>query len=130
MSENDIYCGAAVIVPKNKRRGSMKECYNKNQVRYWGIKRIDNSLLNSTSKKKRKSNTKDKLIRMKLLEKVATIDGKAKKLKRKIEFTKHPTKTQLKEFRKEADKLKKERNEIIHKLKKIDKQIKKNKSKS
>ena len=130
MSDNNIYCGASTIVPKNKQRGTMKECYDLNQVRYWGIKKIDNKILNSTSKKKRKENTKDKLLRNKLLEKVASIDGKAKKLKKKIEFTQNPTKKNLKEFKKEVEKLKIDRSEIIKQLKKIDNKIQKNKTKS
>ena len=37
---SNIYCGAK-DVPKNKKRGGMKECSDKRQIRYWGIKKAD-----------------------------------------------------------------------------------------
>ena len=124
---SDVYCGASAIVPKNKKRGTMKECYDMNQVRYWGIKKIDTKKIDKSSKKKKKENTKDRKLRSKLLEKVASIDGKAKKLKKKIQFTKNPTKTMLKEFQKESDKLKLQRKEVVNDLKAIDKKLQKSK---
>ena len=39
-----IYCGVA-DVPKGSKLGSMVECAKKNQVRYWGVKKIDPKIL-------------------------------------------------------------------------------------
>ena len=43
MSAN-IYCGIKEI-PKNAKRGSMRECAEKNQIRYWGLKKVDSRVL-------------------------------------------------------------------------------------
>lgn len=37
---SDIYCGIEEKIPKGKRRGTAKECWDKKQVRYHGIKGI------------------------------------------------------------------------------------------
>lgn len=47
---DDIYCGIG-NVPKGKRRGTMRECVERNQVRYWGIKSIDPKLIGGVKKK-------------------------------------------------------------------------------
>jgi len=56
-----IYCGASKV-PKGQTLGSMKECVEKNQVRYWGVKKVDSRLLEKKSIKKGKSvkETRDK----------------------------------------------------------------------
>lgn len=41
---DDIYCGSGKI-PAGKREGTMKECLKKNQVRLWGVKKIDKKVL-------------------------------------------------------------------------------------
>ena len=47
-----IYCGIEDPIPKNSRRGSMKECLDANKVNYFGIKTIDTRLLESIKKNK------------------------------------------------------------------------------
>ena len=54
MSENKTYCGIGEV-PKNQTRGSMLECAEKKQVKFWGINTVDKktlqkALLNTTSK--------------------------------------------------------------------------------
>ena len=46
------YCGAKEV-PKGKRRGSMKECANASQIRYYGIKKIDSTTIKSVEKSRR-----------------------------------------------------------------------------
>ena len=38
-----IYCGIGKV-PKGSKRGSMKECVESGQIRYYGIKKIDPKL--------------------------------------------------------------------------------------
>jgi len=40
----DIYCGIGKV-PTGLRRGTMKECATKGQIRYYGVKKIDGRLL-------------------------------------------------------------------------------------
>ena len=54
MSEKKAYCGIGPI-PKNQKRGSMLECAEKKQVKYWGLHTVDKrtlqkALLNTTTK--------------------------------------------------------------------------------
>ncbi len=44
-----IFC-AAGQVPKGKRRGTMRECAQRNQIRYWGVKKIDPRILEDSIK--------------------------------------------------------------------------------
>lgn len=41
----DIYCGIEEKIPKGKKRGTSKECWDKKQVRYYGIKGIKSDRL-------------------------------------------------------------------------------------
>jgi hypothetical protein len=44
MVEKNAYCGVLKL-KKNQRRGSMQECANMGEVRYYGLKKIDSKLL-------------------------------------------------------------------------------------
>jgi len=48
--KKEPYCGSK-SVPKNKVRGTMKECADSNQVRYWGVKKIDKKFLGDQKEK-------------------------------------------------------------------------------
>ncbi len=50
----DAYCGIKKI-PKNKKRGSMKECAEKGQVYYWGLNKIDSRTLENAKVQKKMS---------------------------------------------------------------------------
>jgi len=69
MPKKKIYCGIG-LVPKDSKLGNMVECVESNQVRYYGIKKIDPKLLEKGRKKKGPENWKrDKLVlEIKLLE--------------------------------------------------------------
>jgi len=49
---SDIYCGSR-DVPKHKKRGSMKECAEKGQISYYGIKKIDPRLFTKVLESKK-----------------------------------------------------------------------------
>ena len=58
---DEIYCGIGKV-PKGKRLGTMKECVEANQVRLYGIYKVDKKLLEHwESEKKRKTTTSGKL---------------------------------------------------------------------
>ena len=54
---DNIYCGSK-DVPKNKVRGTMQQCAEKGEIRYYGIKKIDPLLANSITKKKKNTAVK------------------------------------------------------------------------
>lgn len=96
---DDIYCGIGKV-PKNKRMGSMKECGEANQIRQYGIKKVDKKLVDSIlAEKQRKSSSVGKLETkaQKLGEDFVILKAKIKKLQSKIEYeTDKKTKDQLK----------------------------------
>lgn len=44
------YCGINEV-PKNKYRGTAGECYNKNQIRYYGLNKVPIQVMSSEEKK-------------------------------------------------------------------------------
>jgi len=75
-----IYCGIDDI-PKGYRRGTMKECADKGQVRYYGIKQIDSRLVASINAKK----NPPKVDELKVLgDKQAALFGRIQKLLKEI----------------------------------------------
>ena len=95
---SDIYCGIKKV-PKNKKLGSMKDCAEKGQVTYWGLKKIDNKILESSQKNKKVSLDKARLNKIKL-------DTRLKKLNKDLDNTKEKEKKTT--IKKEIDKTKKE----------------------
>ena len=59
---SDIYCGVSKI-PKGQKRGSMKECAEKGQIRYYGIKKIDKKTMELAKNKDVIPETREKLIK-------------------------------------------------------------------
>lgn len=81
------YCGIGKV-PKNKKRGSMKECAEQGQIRYYGLKKIDKRLAENAAKlKKLKDIAPEKINQkiMKLTIEYATLLGKIRGVKTKIE---------------------------------------------
>lgn len=100
----NIYCGSKKQVPKGKKRGSMKECAQIGEVRYYGIKKIDQRLVDAMEDSKKKvsmAKKKEASQKRSLEEAYITLAGKMKKLKDKIDVEKDKTKkSQLqKEFK-------------------------------
>ena len=75
-----IYCGVGKI-PKGHKLGSMKQCVDKNQIRYWGIKKIDPKLLTLAKKVGQGGESLDKLYI-----KLVTLRGRIKGINKNINF--------------------------------------------
>ena len=76
-----IFCGITDPIPKDFRLGSMKECLDKGQVRYYGLKKIDNKILETVTKKKELETESTLQI------KAAGFRGKLTKLKKDLDKT-------------------------------------------
>jgi hypothetical protein len=83
---SNIYCGSKDEIPKGKKRGSMKQCAELGEIRYFGVKKIDQVLLKSMDNlKKKKTPSKTNLATKKAIEEsYVIIIGKIQKQKRKI----------------------------------------------
>lgn len=105
MSEN-IYCGIDKV-PKGSRRGTMKECAEKGQIRYYGIKKVDPKIVETAKKHSRlRDETRESLV-----VKLMGTRGKVRSLKNKIADEKDP---------KEKKKLQKELDKMLNDLMKIE----------
>jgi hypothetical protein len=82
---SDIYCGIS-NVPKGSRRGSMKQCADKGQIRYYGIKKIDSRLIQADK------DTKIGMNREQLIYKIKKKQFKMDKYKRRYRKEKDPKK--------------------------------------
>lgn len=109
---DDIYCGIGKV-PKNKRIGTMKECADANQIRQYGIKKVDKKLLEHMEAEKKRKNSSAGKIESKS-EKIgidlAILMGKIKKLKEKIKF--ENDKQEKKELEKELVSLENKKNKL------------------
>lgn len=103
-----IYCGAQDPPPKSYKRGTMKQCIDKNQVRYYGVKRIDQNLYLKHVQNKGQPD------KVKLRTKAAGLQGKANNLLKKYNKAKKES---------EKMKLKKEYNDIVKQYNDINKKI-------
>ena len=116
-----IYCGIASEVPKGMERGDMKQCLEKNQVKYFGVKKIDSRLLESTKKDK-----KDTKSRTKVIVEVSKYRGRVKKWENMLEDAK--SKKDKDNAKKEIDMAKKELKKNLDLLKAIEKERESKKS--
>ena len=78
------YCGIKTV-PKNKRRGTMDECYSRGEIRYFGLNKIDSKVIENKKKK-------DILASLELNQTMLTLKARKnliqiKSLKKKIENT-------------------------------------------
>jgi hypothetical protein len=111
-----IFCGAGPI-PKGYRKGTMRECIEKNQIRLFGLNKVDNKLFEKT-----KEGLKEKTVipetREKLLLEMVTLRGLIKRHKGIAETSKDKEKRieSQKILEKSEQKLKK----ILPKLKKLE----------
>jgi len=76
-----VYCGAKAV-PKGKKRGSMVDCVKNSQIRYYGIKTVDNKLIEAHAKKKL-GKTKEQVIQG-LKEQIAAMNGRKRRLLREL----------------------------------------------
>lgn len=111
-----MYCGA-LNVPKGRRRGTAAECAAKRQVRYYGIEKLDPSLL----KKLVQLDTVTQIEKEQL--KLSKLDFKAKKLLDNIKITKlimekNITDKERKKYNTRLNKYLKERDILVPKFNK------------
>jgi len=122
----DSYCSVG-DVPKGRKRGTMKECAEKNQIRYYGLKKIDSKILDSMKKKKSAANSEKELraLNIKLTGKVQRLlkDLKREKDTDKKDAMKDKARIVYKELKDVQEKIKK----LSKKSKKKSKKIKKSK---
>lgn len=82
---SDIYCGVGAV-PKKSKLGSMKQCAEKKQIRYWGVKKIDTKMLALAQGKSKTA--KDKKTREKVMVEVSAYRGKIRNLTKKLDGAK------------------------------------------
>lgn len=80
---SNIYCGCREV-PKGKTRGSMKECADCGQIRYYGLKKTDPLIIMAKSNKN-KLNVKKR--KQALTLKYVALAGKIKRVKSDINST-------------------------------------------
>jgi len=120
----DIYCGVR-DVPKGKKRGSMKECAEKGEVRYFGLNKVDERLLEFLRDPKKKPMSRDKVFI-----KMSTLKIKLKKMQMEVtdaqkESIKKKTSSSIKKFQTIKELFNKkvdEYNEIVKLFNKLDKE--------
>lgn len=82
----NVYCGIGDI-PKKSRRGSMKECAQTNQIRYFGLHKVDTRTIEGVKKQKsdaRKITTQ----KVNILKRFTGIKGLIKKLEGDVKYMK------------------------------------------
>ncbi len=103
-----VYCSIG-NVPKNKKRGSMKECIEKKQIRYYGIKKVDSKLVASVLKSKKNQNNIEKI---KLKE--ITLSARLKKIK--TEYDKENKRSKSQKNEKKINELKGKYNKLADQI--------------
>jgi small-conductance mechanosensitive channel len=117
---SDIYCGYR-DVPKNKRRGSMRECAEAGKISYYGVKKIDSKTLEVA--KTKKTSKKNMAEKMKI--KLITVKAEIKGMKNKQKTIKDPKKK--KEADQIIDKKQKEFDKLLKEFENYEKEMKKTK---
>jgi len=80
---SNIFCGIGKI-PKKSRRGTMRECAEKGQIRYYGIKKVDAKTLALSKDKSSIPDTREGIIKM-----AAGLKGLIRRNKTRCETTKN-----------------------------------------
>jgi hypothetical protein len=116
VKKKKLYCGINEPVPKGFRLGSMQECFNAKKVMYYGIKKIDNNILNSKKMKEKALMDIDAL-----RTKVSGLMGSLNRIKKQYQRSDDPE---------EKVKLKKEYDNLVQEINGITELIKKSKEKN
>lgn len=117
-SSSNIYCGIK-NTPKGKQRGTAEECYNADQVRYYGLEKIDPTKF--TKKKKKTVSLEELLIQQKYLDFEAK--GLVKKVKSLRSYVELGEPAQKISAQKKIDKLLKRRPALLKEMEQIKKEI-------
>src|SRR5438105_1319796 len=110
---SNVYCGVGKM-PKGQKRGTMRECAEKGQIRYYGIKKIDPKKIQLAKKKDIIPESREKLIL-----KMTTLRGTIKRNKGRYEGSKD--KAAKAAYYKEWQDAEKDLVKVAAKLKKIEK---------
>lgn len=109
VKELKVFCGIIDPIPKGFRLGSMKECLDKGQVRYYGLKKIDNKVIEAANKKPETEAD--------LQVKAAGFRGKLTKLKRDLDKTNNSAERQ--KIKDEYEEIRKQLLAVGEKINKI-----------
>lgn len=116
MPEKKIVCGVAEP-KKNERRGTMKECAEKKQVRYYGIKKVDKIIIDKlvAKKPKKKEKTYEEVMGI-----TVGLKTRAAHIRKSMEIAKRKKNdAKLEELEKELDATRKEYAKILPLAKKM-----------
>jgi len=108
-----VYCGVGKI-PKNHRKGSMKECAERGQIRMYGLYKVDPQLVNPKAKPSSKDKQMNKTQLRGLIVKLA---ARYSRLKDEMENEKSDKKK--KEMKKEMEETKKKHSHYVMVFKKM-----------
>ena len=108
-----VYCGIGKI-PKNQRKGTMKECAEKKQVRLYGLYKIDPQLVNPKAKP---SSKEKKMGKNDIRAMIFKFKGRFQRLKAELEAAK--TDKDKKRIKNEMEETKKEHNHYTMVIKKM-----------
>jgi hypothetical protein len=111
MEENDMYCGIR-RVPKNKIRGTPTYCAQSGQVRYYGLKIIDDTILKM---RKKKSLIREQLKLKRVEDNAKILINEVKKLKI-ILGNNNATKSQQLQAQKKMDELMVRKDKLLKQL--------------
>ena len=105
-----VVCGIGKV-GKNQKLGSMKECAEKKQIRYWGVNKVDPKILELAKKGSKRGESRKSIIL-----KMVGLRGKLTKLRKEIAATKD---------KKEKDKLEKKKAKFEAELEVVAKKFEK-----
>lgn len=111
MPKTEIVCGVKDITKKNQRRGTMMECAEKKQIKYYGIKKVDKVIIDMLNEKKgsKKSYTLEEAVG-----KANGLKTRAKRILKDIETAKRKKDDKkLETLQKELEKTKKEYAKLV-----------------
>jgi len=106
--EEKIICSSGPL-KKNQRRGTMKECAERNKIYYYGLVKADKKIVEEA-----KINKKKQLTVTKARIKVAGLRGRLRKINRQIEFIRSKPSEKKKDIKKDKKEL-----ELLEEEKKI-----------
>lgn len=123
-----IFCDVGEV-PKNKVRGSMKECAELGKISYWGEKKADAKMIEKViNGKKKKSTLKDLEQEYgKLTVQLAGKVGRLSRINKELPYEKDEKK--VKEYEKEKKEIEKEKDVLRDKIIKIKTQLDKERNK-
>lgn len=122
---SDIYCGIKKV-PKGKRLGTMQECTDLKKVNYWGLYKIDPSIIQYAIDGKKSESQINMEMKKRISEikiKIQSLHGKVSNIKNQIK--KESDKSKRAELRKTKKLYVTEGIELTEEMEKLEKKVKK-----